>query len=108
MVEGSGHDDRRAGRERRQREEKPPICEQDEPGSTTSSGRQLDSPAALANIQPSEPTLWVTPLAGPVLPEVKKMTAGASGGRPGELPAASRFDQALEARAAARFSRRRR
>ncbi len=35
---------------------------------------------ALATIQPSESRLWVTPFAGPVLPDVKKMAAGASVG----------------------------
>ena len=57
---------------------KPPICAQDEAGNATSAGRSLNDLIALANIQPSEPTVWVTPFAGPVLPEVKKMAAGAS------------------------------
>ena len=34
--------------------------------------------AALAHIQPTVSRLWVTPLAGPVLPEVKKITAGSA------------------------------
>ena len=36
---------------------------------------------ALATIQPSESRLWVTPLAGPVLPDVKKIAAGGAPGR---------------------------
>jgi hypothetical protein len=35
--------------------------------------------ATLANIQPSKSKLCVTPLAGPVEPEVKKMAAGGRG-----------------------------
>ena len=55
---------------------------------------------ALANIQPSEPTVWVTPFAGPVLPEVKKMAAGASGDICGKLAAAPSRGEALKAQAA--------
>ena len=48
---------------------------------------------ALANIQPSEPTVWVTPFADAV-PEVKKMAAGASGdicGSSRPVPVAARL-----------------
>jgi hypothetical protein len=35
--------------------------------------------AALAIIHRSDSRVWVTPFAGPVLPEVKKITAGLEG-----------------------------
>ena len=55
---------------------KPPIWAHDEPGSTTSLGSISRACAALANIQPKVPRVWVTPFAGPVEPEVKKVAAG--------------------------------
>jgi hypothetical protein len=45
----------------------------------TSLGVRSKAMTALAKIQPSEPRVWVTPLAGPVEPEVKKIAAGALG-----------------------------
>ena len=57
----------------------PPMWEHDEPGSKTSCGVNSNAKAALANIQPSDSRVWVTPFAGPVEPEVKKMATGSSG-----------------------------
>ncbi len=54
---------------------KPPRCEHEDPASTLSFGVSSKACAALASIQPSEPNVCVTPLAGPVLPEVKKIAA---------------------------------
>jgi hypothetical protein len=79
MVEGSGDGNLRAGRERSIEKENPPRWEQDDAGSMTSAGVKAYPLATLANIQPSEAKLCVTPFAGPVEPEVKKMAAGASG-----------------------------
>ena len=58
---------------------KPPMWEIDEPGSMTSSGVSSKAAAQVAKIAASEPWVWVTPLAGPVLPEVKKIAAGSLG-----------------------------
>ncbi len=48
----------------------------EEPGRKTSSAVSPKAASALAIIQRSEPCVWVTPFAGPVLPEVKKTAAG--------------------------------
>ena len=48
----------------------------EEPGRKTSSALSSKAPAALAIIQRSVSRVWVTPFAGPVLPEVKKIAAG--------------------------------
>ncbi len=58
------------------------MCDIDDPGRNTSSSVSSSAPIALADIQPSVSSVCVTPLAGPVLPEVKKIAAGAvrSGG----------------------------
>jgi len=63
---------------------KEPIWDIEEPGRKASSGSSSKAAAALAIIQRSDSRVWVTPLAGPVLPEVKKIAAGAAGsaGRP--------------------------
>jgi len=53
-----------------------PTCDMEEPGRKTSSGLSSKAAAALAHIQPRVPSVWVTPFAGPVLPDVKKMAAG--------------------------------
>ena len=50
--------------------------------------------------------VWVTPLAGPVLPEVKKIAAGASGSGGWPAAAAARRRAAREARGASRRRRR--
>ena len=55
------------------------MCDIDEPGRKTSPGRSSSAAAALATIQRSVSRVWVTPFAGTVLPEVKKITAGAVG-----------------------------
>ena len=59
------------------------MCDIDEPGRKTSSASARRRRAALAIIQRSVSWVWVTPLAGPVLPEVKKIAAGSSGRRGG-------------------------
>ena len=51
----------------------------EEPGRKTSSALSSKAAAALAIIQRSDSWVWVTPLAGPVLPEVKKIAAGPAG-----------------------------
>ncbi len=56
-----------------------PTCDIDEPGRKTSSPVSSKAIAALAIIQRSVSREWVTPFAGPVEPEVKKMTAGSLG-----------------------------
>src|SRR6202012_520452 len=58
---------------------KPPTCDIEEPGRKTSSAVSSKAIAALAIIQRSVSRVWVTPFAGPVEPEVKKMTAGSLG-----------------------------
>ena len=57
------------------------MCDIDEPGRKTSSSVSPNAAAALAIIQRSVPCVWVTPFAGPVLPEVKKIAAGSSSPR---------------------------
>jgi hypothetical protein len=66
----------------------------EEPGRKTSSALRSKAGPALAIIHLSVSRVWVTPFAGPVLPEVKKITAGASGSRStaagtGSLPSSS-------------------
>ena len=58
---------------------KEPTCDIEEPGRKTSSRSSPKAAAALAIIQRSDSRVCVTPLAGPVLPEVKKITAGPAG-----------------------------
>ena len=55
------------------------MCEIEEPGRKTSSASSPKASIALAIIQRSVSCVWVTPLAGPVLPEVKKIAAGSVG-----------------------------
>jgi len=63
------------------------MWEHEDPGSKMSCGDNSNAKAALANIQPSDARVWVTPLAGPVEPEVKKMATGASGPGSGSVTA---------------------
>ena len=56
-----------------------PMCDIDDPGRKTSAVVSSTAAAALAKIQPRLSPVWTTPLAGPVLPEVKKIAAGAAG-----------------------------
>ena len=64
----------------------------EEPGRKASSASSSKAAAALAIIQRSDLAVWVTPLAGPVLPEVKKIAAGAGRvGRRARRPAAARL-----------------
>ena len=51
----------------------------EEPGRKTSSAVSPKAASALAIIQRSDSCVWVTPFAGPVLPEVKKIAAGLAG-----------------------------
>src|SRR5262249_4411509 len=69
--------------------EKPiaPRCENDEPGRTTSLAVYPRPLAVLASIQAKVSKVWVTPLAGPVLPEVNKMKAGRARSAAGKLSA---------------------
>ena len=53
-----------------------PMCDIDDPGRNVSASVSSKPSTALATIQPSESRLWVTPFAGPVLPDVKKIAAG--------------------------------
>ena len=55
------------------------MCDIDEPGRNTSSALSSRASTALAAIQPSVSSVCVTPFAGPVLPDVKKIAAGALG-----------------------------
>ncbi len=55
------------------------MCDIEEPGRKTSRASNSNAATALAIIQRSVSRVWVTPLAGPVLPEVKKIAAGAEG-----------------------------
>ena len=66
-----------------------PMCEIDDAGRKTSSVVSSKPADAVATIQPSVAMLWVTPFAGPVLPEVKKIAAGASSGGFGSSTAPS-------------------
>ncbi len=78
-----------------------PMCDIDEPGRNRSSAVRPNAARALAIIQRSDSWVWVTPFAGPVEPEVKKMAAGSPGlgaGRRGRRPVARRLDQVLEPR----------
>ena len=72
-------------------------------GTTSSRASSSSAAAALAIIQPQRLAVWVTPLAGPVLPDVKKITAGAPGRR-----AASGSGSAESAPRAMRLNRARR
>ncbi len=63
-----------------------PMCDIEEPGRKTSSGSSSKAAAALAIIQRRVSRVWVTPLAGPVLPEVKKIAAGPAGSSGGCPP----------------------
>ena len=58
---------------------KEPTCDIEEPGRKASASSSSKAAAALAIIQRSDSRVWVTPLAGPVLPEVKKIAAGSLG-----------------------------
>src|SRR5215210_3908542 len=72
---------------------KEPTCDIDEPGRSASAGVSSRAAATAAHIQARVSNEWVTPLAGPVLPDVKKITAGAAGsigaGAPGGAAARS-------------------
>ena len=57
-----------------------PTCDIDDPGRKVSAAVSSNASAALAHIQPSVSRLWVTPFAGPVLPDVKKIAAGSRHG----------------------------
>ena len=52
------------------------MWESDDPGRKMSSGLNSNPITAYASIQRIDSWVWVTPLAGPVLPEVKKIAAG--------------------------------
>ena len=52
------------------------MFDMDEPGRKVSVSVSSKPSTALATIHPSESRLWVTPFAGPVLPDVKKIAAG--------------------------------
>jgi hypothetical protein len=55
------------------------MCAIDDAGSTTSPRTNSSAAAALAHIHRIVSYECVTPFAGPVLPDVKKMTAGSDG-----------------------------
>ena len=59
------------------------MCDIDDPGRNVSAAVSSNASAALAHIQPSVSRLWVTPFAGPVLPDVKKIAAGSDGATSG-------------------------
>ena len=55
------------------------MCDIEEPGRKASSALRSKAEIALAIIQRRVSWVWVTPFAGPVLPEVKKIAAGSEG-----------------------------
>ena len=71
-----------------------PTCDIDDPARKASAAVSSSAAAALAHIHPRVSRLCVTPLDGPVLPEVKKIAAGAdgSGAGDGARGAAARSD----------------
>src|SRR5262245_46518894 len=100
MINTAGRSDRNSGKssspsKRRATTARPPTdnvarvnrlaatWDNDVAGRTTSPGWNSKAAAQLATIQPNVACVWVTPLGSPVLPEVKKMNAGASGGAAG-------------------------
>src|SRR5262245_4404436 len=54
------------------------MCDAEVAGRKISCGDNSNPATALATIQPNVSCEWVTPFGLPVLPEVKKMNAGAS------------------------------
>jgi hypothetical protein len=66
-----------------------PRCDIEEPGRNTSPAPSSNADTALAIIQRSDSRVRVTPLAGPVLPDVKKIAAGLAGSGPGSVTSGS-------------------
>ncbi len=64
------------------------MCDMDPLSRTMSSAAVWQPCAKLAIILPRLSKLWATPFAGPVLPEVKKITAGSVGAGIGEFSGA--------------------